>query len=109
MWYRATGIRTTACSASPSATSAPAPLKAPYLAEMAPFTNLALSASQLGTRWLNEFFVITRETRDPVTHAVSAPGDYSQLGVLLVTVLAIGLVAPFAAILLTRLAGLRSA
>lgn len=91
------------------ANSAPAHLKATYFAVMASFTNLALSASQLGTRWLNEFFVITRETRDPVTHAVSAPGDYSQLGVLLVTVLAIGLVAPFAAILLTRLAGLRSA
>ncbi len=91
------------------ANSAPAHLKATYFAVMASFTNLALSASQLGTRWLNEIFVITRETRDPVTHAISAPGDYSQLGALLVTVLAIGLIAPFAAILLTRVAGLRSA
>ncbi|MGE3772358.1 MAG: hypothetical protein AB7I32_05495 [Gammaproteobacteria bacterium] len=91
------------------ANSAPAHLKATYFAVMASFTNLALSAAQLGTRWLNEIYVVTRETRDPVTHAVAAPADYSQLGALLVTVLAIGLLAPFAAILLTRLAGLRSA
>ncbi len=91
------------------ANSAPAHLKATYFAVMASFTNLALSAAQLGTRWLNEIYVITRETRDPVTHAISTPSDYSQLGALLVTVLAIGLLAPFCAIALTRLAGLRSA
>jgi len=91
------------------ANSAPAHLKATYFAVMASFTNLALSAAQLGTRWLNEIYVVTRETRDPVTHAISAPADYGQLGALLVTVLAIGLLAPFIAIALTRLAGLRSA
>jgi hypothetical protein len=91
------------------ANSAPAHLKATYFAVMASFTNLALSASQLGTRYLNEIFVVVRETRDPATHAVSAPADYSQLGELLVVVLALGLTLPFLAILLTRLCGLRSA
>lgn len=91
------------------ANSAPAHLKATYFAVMASFTNLALSASQLGTRYLNEFFVVTRETRDPVTHAVSTAADYTELGPLLITVIALGLCLPFAAIALTRLAGLRSA
>jgi hypothetical protein len=91
------------------ANSAPAHLKATYFAVMASFTNLALSASQLGTRYLNEIFVVTREARDPVTHAVSAPADYSQLGELLIVVLALGLTLPCLAILLTRLCGLRSA
>ena len=91
------------------ANSAPSQLKATYFAVMASFTNLALSASQLGTRYLNEIFIVTRETRDPVTHAISAPADYGELGWLLIAVLAIGLLAPFLAIALTRLAGLRSA
>lgn len=91
------------------ANSAPAHLKATYFAVMASFTNLALSASQLGTRYLNEFFVVTRETRDPVTHAVSTAADYTELGPLLITVIVLGLCLPFAAIALTRLAGLRSA
>jgi len=91
------------------ANSAPAHLKATYFAVMASFTNLALSASQLGTRYLNELFVVTRETRDPVTHAVSTAADYTALGPLLITVIVLGLCLPFAAIALTRLAGLRSA
>ena len=46
------------------ANSAPANLKATYFAVMASFTNLALSASQLGTKYLNQIFVVTREVRD---------------------------------------------
>ncbi len=91
------------------ANSAPAKLKATYFAVMASFTNLALSAAQLGTRYLNEILVVTREMRDPVTHAVVAPADYHALGPLLVVVLVLSLALPFAAIALTRLAGLRSA
>ena len=91
------------------ANSAPPQLKATYFAVMASFTNLALSASQLGTHYLNEIFVITREMRDPVTHLVTTPADYQALGMLLTVVLGLGLVTPFAAMALTRLAGLRSA
>lgn len=91
------------------ANSAPARLKATYFAVMASFTNLALSASQMGTRYLNQWFVVSREMRDPVTHAVTTPADYSTLGELLVVVLALGLVLPFLAIAITRWLGLRSA
>ncbi|MBI4694782.1 MAG: hypothetical protein HY749_12250 [Gammaproteobacteria bacterium] len=91
------------------ANSAPARLKATYFAVMASFTNLALSAAQLGTKYLNVVFTVTREVRDPVTHAVTMPADYSELGLLLVTATAISLVAPLLAIALTRRLGLGSA
>lgn len=91
------------------ANSAPADLKATYFAVMASFTNLALSLSQLGTKYLNQAFVVTREVRDPVTHVLHTPEDYTQLGTLLVAQMALGLAIPFAAILLTRLTRFRSA
>ena len=47
---------------------------------MASFTNLALSLSQLGTKYLNQAFVVsTRQVRDPVTHVLQMPEDYTQL------------------------------
>ncbi|MFP5405143.1 MAG: hypothetical protein ACLGHY_01965 [Gammaproteobacteria bacterium] len=91
------------------ANSAPERLKATYFAVMASFTNLALSASQLGTKYLNQIWTVTREVRDPATGAVTVPADYSQLGALLAAVIVIGFVAPFATILLVKLARLRSA
>ncbi|MSQ67011.1 MAG: hypothetical protein EXR83_02280 [Gammaproteobacteria bacterium] len=91
------------------ANSAPAHLKATYFAVMASFTNLALSAAQLGTRYLNQIFVVTREMRDPLTHAITTPADYSALGGLLICVLTGGLLLPLLAILGCRVAGLRSA
>ena len=91
------------------ANSAPDRLKATYFAVMASFTNLALSASQLGTKYLNQAFVVTREVKDAASGAVKVPADYSQLGDLLVATTVIGLAAPLAAIGLVRLARLRSA
>lgn len=91
------------------ANSAPANLKATYFAVMASFTNLALSASQLGTRYLNQIFEVNREVRDPVTNAPTTPADYSQLGSLFMVSIVLGLVLPFAAIWLTRTLKLRSA
>ena len=91
------------------ANSAPPHLKATFFAVMASFTNLALSASQLGTKYLNQMYTIAREVKDAVTGAITTPADYGELGALLVTVTVIALVLPLAAILLTRLAGLRSA
>ena len=72
-------------------------------------TNLALSLSQLGTKYLNEAFVVTREVRDPVTHVLQMPEDYTQLGTLLVVQMVLGLALPFAAILFTRVTRFRSA
>jgi len=91
------------------ANSAPAQLKATYFAVMASFTNLALSASQLFTKYLNDLFLVTREVRDPVSGAVKVPADYSQLGELMIIVVAIGFLVPMAVILLARIARLRSA
>ena len=89
------------------ARSAPERLKATYFAVMASFTNLALSAAQLGTKYLNQLFLVTREVRD-ATGAVTVAADYSQLGHLLVTSTTLGLVLPFLAIALLRIARLRS-
>ena len=89
------------------ANSAPRNLKATYFAIMASFTNLALSAAQLGTKYLNDVYVVTRQVKDAATGAVVTPADYSQLGELLIIQLAIGLLLPFAAILVVRALGLR--
>jgi hypothetical protein len=91
------------------ASSAPANLKATFFAIMASFTNLALSLSQLGSKYLNQIFIVTRAVRDPVTGALQVPADYSQLGDLLVTQVLIGLALPFAAILFARMTRFRSA
>jgi MFS family permease len=89
------------------ANSAPANLKATYFAIMASFSNLALSAAQLGTKYLNEIYVVSREVKDAVSGAVKLPADYSQLGELLIITFAIGLVLPFAAIVVVRALRLR--
>ena len=91
------------------ANSAPANLKATYFAVMASFTNLALSLSQLGTKYLNEIFLVTREVRDGASGVLKVPADYSQLGDLLIIQILLGLALPFAAILFVRLTRLRSA
>jgi len=89
------------------ANSAPANLKATYFAIMASFSNLALSAAQLGTKYLNQVYFVSREVKDAATGAVKVPADYSQLGELLIVQLAIGLLLPFAAILVVRALGMR--
>jgi hypothetical protein len=91
------------------ANSAPASLKATFFAVMASFTNLALSLAQLGTKYANQAFKVSREVRDSATGAVTVPADYSELGVLLIAVTVIGLVVPLAAVLLIRRTHLESA
>jgi MFS family permease len=80
------------------ARSAPENLKATYFAVMASFTNLALSASQLGTKYLNEIYIVTREVRDPVTGIVKVAADYSQMGSILTICLVLNLLFPFSAV-----------
>ena len=63
------------------AKEAPRNQKATYFAVMAAFTNLALSASQLATKYLSRLFVVER-------------GRYDELGVLMIVTMAIGLVLP---------------
>ena len=76
---------------------------------MASFTNLALSAAQLGTKYLNQLFVVSREVRDPASKAVKVAADYGQLGDLFIVVTLISLIVPLAAIALVRAARMRSA
>ncbi len=91
------------------ANSAPAHLKATYFAVMASFTNLALSLSQLATKYLNEIFIIAREVRDPLSGVLQVPADYSRLGDLLAWQILLAFALPFAAIALIRFARWRSA
>lgn len=84
------------------ANSAPERLKATYFAVMAAFTNLALSLSQLGTKYLNQVFTVTREVTDPSTGAVQIPADYTELGALFITVTIVGLAMPMGAILFVK-------
>lgn len=91
------------------ANSAPEKLKATFFAVMASFTNLGLSASQLSTKYINQIFTVTREVSDPVTGGISVPADYSELGILLITVTAIGFVLPLMAIFIIKQTRFRSA
>jgi hypothetical protein len=86
--------------------SAPRDLKATFFAVMASFTNLALSLSQLGTKYLNEIFTVTRQVKD-AAGAVVIAADYSELGRLLITTTVVGLVLPIAAILMVKLTPLK--
>jgi len=91
------------------ANSAPANLKATFFAVMASFTNLALSLSQLGTKYMNDIYVVSREVRDQVSGVVQTPADYSQLGTLLIAQLLLGLALPFAAIVFAKVTKFKSA
>ena len=90
------------------ANSAPSHLKATFFAVMASFTNLALSLSQLGTKYLNQVFVVTRQVADGTTGAVATPADYSELGMLLITVTIISLCLPLLVIAMVQTSSLRS-
>jgi hypothetical protein len=91
------------------ANSAPANLKATYFAVMASFSNLALSASQLGTKYLNQGYVVSRQVLDRASGEVKVPQDYSELGTLLIAATLIGLLVPLATVMGVRLLKLRTA
>ena len=75
------------------AQSAPSHLKATFFAVLASFTNLALSASNLGTKYLNEFFTITREVKNEIGE-IKTQADYSDLGTILIIVTLLTLIIP---------------
>jgi hypothetical protein len=90
------------------ANAAPAHLKATYFAVMTSFANLALSAGQLGTKYLNQWFVITREVRD-ASGQVSVAANYSDLPALLMSAMGLGLLLPLLAIAVAMALRWRSA
>lgn len=81
--------------------NAPGHLKATFFAVMASFTNLALSTSNLGTKYLNQIFLVTREVTEP-DGTIITPADYSQLGYLLVTVALISVILPLITVLVVQ-------
>ena len=84
------------------AKNAPSHLKATFFAVFASFTNLALSASALGTKYLHEIYVITREVKDKVTNAILTTADYSDLGILLITVTLVTLIIPIVFVIIIQ-------
>ncbi len=90
------------------AKNAPAHLKATFFAVMASFTNLALSASSLGTKYVNLIFTVTREVRDRTTGALTVPADYSELGWLLIGVALVAFLAPLMTIWLVQASPFRT-
>jgi len=50
---------------------------------------------------------VSREILDPLTDAVTVPADYSELGILLITVTSLGLLLPMLIILFIRKSPLR--
>ena len=90
------------------AKNAPSHLKATFFAVMASFTNLALSASSLATKYLNEIFVVTREVKDAVSGDVTVEADYSELGWLLISAAVIGVAAPLLTVIFVQRSRLRT-
>ena len=90
------------------AKNAPAHLKATYFAVMASFTNLALAASSLCTKYLNQVYVVTREVRDRATGAIEVPADYGDLGWLLISVALLGVLLPLVTVLAVQVSPLRT-
>lgn len=91
------------------AKNAPANLKATFFAVMASFTNLALSASSLATKYLNKIFIVTREVKYRSTGEIVAQADYSELGMLLITATLIIVILPLATVLIVQYSRFRTA
>ena len=91
------------------ANSAPEKLKATFFAVMASFTNLALSASKLTTKYINQVFTVTREVKDTETGEILVSADYNELGALLITVSILGFVLPMLVVIMIKYTRLRSA
>ena len=90
------------------AKNAPNELKATFFAVFASFTNLALSASSLATKYINQIFEVSREIVDQQTQQVTSNADYSELGLLLIAVAIITVVVPIAVVGLIQRSPLKS-
>ena len=69
---------------------------------MASFTNLALSASSLATKYLNKLFIVTREVSDKTSGKIITHADYRELGLLLITVALIIVTLPIATVFIVQ-------
>ena len=69
---------------------------------MASYTNLALPLSTLGTKYLNQLFLITREVRNQTAGDLAMPANYSVLGIVLISVIVLSLLLPPATIFIMQ-------
>lgn len=74
--------------------------EATWFALMASMMNLALSASSLGTKYLNVIYPVSQAEIDRTTGAVLAAASYGNVGMLMIVSTLIGLVLPLLAIFL---------
>ena len=90
------------------ARNAPPDLKATFFAVMASFTNMALSASSLGTKYLNKVFLVTRAAVDPVSGEQISAANYSELGQLLIVVGTITVAVPLLVVFVVQTSRFRT-
>ncbi len=90
------------------AKNAPSKYKATFFAVFASFTNIALSARELLTSYLNKIFVISREVVDKKSNEIIVKANYDDLGSLLITLIIITLVVPLLTIYLIQKTKLKS-
>merc|ERR1711991_846001 len=76
------------------AKNAPIKYKATFFAVFASFTNLALSARELFTKYLNKIFIIKREIVDDKKKSILESADYNSLDELLITLIIITIFVP---------------
>ena len=76
------------------AKNAPMKYKATFFAVFASFTNLALSARELFTKYLNEIFLIKRQVIDQKTNKILEEANYLNLDELLISLIVITIFIP---------------
>ena len=84
------------------ARNAPLKYKATFFAVFASFTNLALSARELLTKYINEVFEVKRQVIDANTREILVNANYSNLDDILIIVTVCTLVIPILTILLIQ-------
>lgn len=84
------------------AKNAPSKYKATFFAVFASFTNIALSARELFTSYLNKIFVIKREVIDKQSNEILVKANYDDLDNLLISLIFITLVVPIMTIYLIQ-------
>ena len=90
------------------AKNAPSKYKATFFAVFASFTNIALSARELLTSYLNKIFVISREVVDEQSNKIIAKANYDDLDNLLITLIIVTLIIPLITIYMVQKTKLRS-
>ncbi len=90
------------------ARNAPSKYKATFFAVFASFTNIALSARELLTSYLNKIFIISREVVDEQSNEIIIEANYDDLDSLLITLIIITLVIPLITIYMIQKTKLRS-